>query len=109
MYQDECHRHMRTGGGRSGGDGGRSSSSYRDRSRDRRSSYSSDQYQSYGSGGQPGGSGGAAEKPSQGQFAQALPAPPGVGPQPLMAQQFAPPQPPLMGFMGQTPFSFTAK
>nr|XP_046260538.1 probable ATP-dependent RNA helicase DDX17 [Scatophagus argus] len=104
-----------------------SSSSYRDRSRDRRNSYNSgsDQYQNYGggggyntrSGGQSGG-GGGQDQPSQphGQFGQPPapplpppPAPPSGGPQPLMAQQFAPPpQPPLMGFMGQPPYPFAS-
>ncbi|XP_073329454.1 probable ATP-dependent RNA helicase DDX17 [Pagrus major] len=139
MYQEECDRRMRPGGGgsskdsrggfnrdsRNSRDGDRStsssSSSYRDRSRDRRNSYNSgsDQYQSYGSsggynsrsGGQSGG-GGGQNQPSQpqGQFGQ--PPPPGPpsagGPQPLMAQQFAPTQPPLMGFMGQPPYPFAS-
>uniref|UniRef100_A0A4W6BPH6 RNA helicase n=1 Tax=Lates calcarifer TaxID=8187 RepID=A0A4W6BPH6_LATCA len=110
---------------RSSRDGDRSassSSSYRDRGRDHRNSYNSgsDQYQSYsgsgaynsrGGGSQSGGSGGQ-DQPSQpqGQFGQPPPPPPppSVGPQPLMAQQFAPPQPPLMGFMGQPPYPFTS-
>ncbi|XP_030587346.1 probable ATP-dependent RNA helicase DDX17 [Archocentrus centrarchus] len=135
MYQEECDRRMRsTGGGggkdsRSGfsrdtrdsrntRDGDRSSSSsYRDRGRDHRNNYNSgsDQYQNYNSGGGSGynsrsggqtSSGGGQDQSSQpqGQFGQAPP-PPG-GPQPLMAQQFAPPQPPLMGFMGQPPYPF---
>ncbi|XP_019126110.1 probable ATP-dependent RNA helicase DDX17 [Larimichthys crocea] len=146
MYQEECDRRMRPGGG--GGAGGSnkdnrgsfsrdgrnsrdadrstsssSSSSYRDRSRDRRNSYNSgsDQYQSYGgsggynsrSGAKSGG-GGGQDQPSQpqGQFGQPPPPPPpppasGIL-QPLMAQQFAPPQPPLMGFMGQPPYPFTS-
>ncbi|XP_019939722.1 probable ATP-dependent RNA helicase DDX17 [Paralichthys olivaceus] len=97
-----------------------SSSSYRDRSRDRRNSYNSgsDQYQSYsGSGGynsrpntQSGGSGGQDQLGQpQGQFGQPPPPPvPAGGPQPLMAQQFALPQPPLMGFMGQPPYPFAS-
>lgn len=125
MYQEECDRRMRSGGGsrdgRNSRDGDRStsSSSYRDRSRDRRNSYSSgsDQYQSYSSGGgynaRSGGqaSVGAVQDQSsqpQSQFVQP-PAPPSTGgPQPLMAQQFAPPQPPLMGFMGQPPYPFSS-
>ncbi|XP_008278145.1 probable ATP-dependent RNA helicase DDX17 [Stegastes partitus] len=129
MYQEECDRRMRSGGGgkdgrssfnrdsRNSRDGDRSSS-YRDRSRDHRNSYNSgsDQYQSYSSsggfnsrsGGQSGGGGGGQDQSSQpqGQFSQAPPPPPSGGPQPLMAQQFAPPQPPLMGFMGQPPYPF---
>ncbi|XP_030277717.1 probable ATP-dependent RNA helicase DDX17 isoform X2 [Sparus aurata] len=98
-----------------------SSSSYRDRSRDRRNSYNSgsDQYQNYGSsggynsrsGGQSGG-GGVQNQPSQpqGQFGQPPPPgpPPSGGLQPLMAQQFAATQPPLMGFMGQPPYPFAS-
>ncbi|MFT7803986.1 putative ATP-dependent RNA helicase DDX17 [Arapaima gigas] len=97
----------RGGGGGGGGsrDGDRSSSSsYRDRSsRDSRSSSSygtgsnsssfgsgGDQYQTYS------GSG-------NGQTGQ--PPPPPAGPQPLMAQQFAPPQP-MMAFMGQPAYPF---
>ncbi|XP_075894003.1 putative ATP-dependent RNA helicase DDX17 [Nelusetta ayraudi] len=132
MYQDECDRRMRTGGGnkdgrgsfnsRNGRDGDRSassSSSYR--SRDHRSSFNStsDQYQSYGSSGGGGynshgaaasAAGGASGQPL-GQFGQAPapapPQPPGA-PLPLMAQQFASAQPPLMGFMGQQPYPFTS-
>ncbi|KAM3624564.1 uncharacterized protein V6R79_024929 [Siganus canaliculatus] len=135
MYQDECDRRMRGGGnkdGRSGfnrnhRDGDRSSSSsssYRDRNRDQRNSYdsSSDQYQSYGGGGNfnsrsGGQAGGVQDQHSQAQGAQfgqpppavpaPLPPPPGV-PQPLMAQQFAPPQPPLMAFMGQPQYPFAS-
>ncbi|KAM4584577.1 putative ATP-dependent RNA helicase DDX17 [Odontesthes bonariensis] len=131
MFQEECDRRMRSDGGgkegrsgfsrdsRSNRDEDRSSSSYRDRSRDHRNSYnsSSDQYQSYGnggaynsrSGGQSGGGGGSKDQPSQsqGQFGQAPPAPPSGGLQPLMAQQFALAQPPLMSFMGQPPFPFS--
>ncbi|XP_038550476.1 probable ATP-dependent RNA helicase DDX17 [Micropterus salmoides] len=99
MYQEECDRRMRPGGGnsskdsrsgfshdsRNSRDGDRStsssSSSYRDRSRDRRNSYNSgsDQYESYSgsgsynshSGGQSGG-GGVQDQSSQpqGQFVQ---------------------------------------
>lgn len=129
MYQDECDRRMRSvgGGGSSkdsrgsysrdgrdsrGGnsrDGDRSSSSsYRDRSsRDGGRSYSSssnsyDQYQNNNSssqysssrGGSSSGSGGVGQAP-----------PPSSGPQPLMAQQFNPPQP-MMGLMGHSPFQF---
>lgn len=136
MYQEECDRRMRSSGGgkdnrsgfnrdnRNNRDGDRSSSSsYRDRSRDHRNNYNSgsDQYQSYNSGGGGGGSGGSYNSRSgsqagsiggqdqtsqpQGQFGQAPPPPSGAL-QPLMAQQFAPPQPPLMGFMGQPPYQF---
>ncbi|XP_030591255.1 probable ATP-dependent RNA helicase DDX17 [Archocentrus centrarchus] len=118
MYQDECDRRMRSAGGgssskdgRSGGgsysrsgntrDGDRSSSSsYRDRSsRDGGRSYSSsstsyDQYQNNNS--SRSGSGGSV-------VGQAPP--PSSGPQPLMAQQFNPPQP-MMGLMGHSPFQF---
>ncbi|XP_005735867.1 probable ATP-dependent RNA helicase DDX17 [Pundamilia nyererei] len=134
MYQEECDRRMRSSGGggkdnrsgfnrdnRNNRDGDRSSSSsYRDRSRDHRNNYNSgsDQYQSYNSGGGSGGSynsrsgsqagsvGGQDQTSQpQGQFGQAPP-PLSGGLQPLMAQQFAPPQPPLMGFMGQPPYPF---
>ncbi|KAM7386436.1 hypothetical protein PAMA_009179 [Pampus argenteus] len=134
MYQDECDRRMRSVGGGSsatkdsrgsssysrdsrGGstrDGDRhsssSSSSYRDRSsRDGGRSYSSssnsyDQYQNNSSssssqysssrGGSGSGGGGAGQAP-----------PSSSGPQPLMAQQFNPPQP-MMGLMGHSPFQF---
>ncbi|XP_040892949.1 probable ATP-dependent RNA helicase DDX17 isoform X1 [Toxotes jaculatrix] len=137
MYQEECDRRMRSSGGggskdsrsgfgrdnRNSRDGDRStssssSSSYR--SRDRRNSYNSgsDQYQSYSgsggynsrTGGQTGG-GGSQDQSSQpqGQFVQPPPPPPPSGAlQPLMAQQFVPPQPPLMGFMGQPPYPFAS-
>uniref|UniRef100_A0A671XIC2 RNA helicase n=1 Tax=Sparus aurata TaxID=8175 RepID=A0A671XIC2_SPAAU len=118
--------------GRGGGGGGMkdshrfihpntSKSIIQDRSRDRRNSYNSgsDQYQNYGSsggynsrsGGQSGG-GGVQNQPSQpqGQFGQPPPPgpPPSGGLQPLMAQQFAATQPPLMGFMGQPPYPFAS-
>lgn len=127
MYQDECDRRMRSVGGSSkdsrsnssytrdsrGGssrDGDRSStssSSYRDRSsRDGGRSYGSgsnsyDQYQNnsnssqYSSsrGGSSTGGGGVGQAPTP------------SGPQPLMAQQFNPPQP-MMGLMGHSPFQF---
>ncbi|XP_054634457.1 probable ATP-dependent RNA helicase DDX17 isoform X2 [Dunckerocampus dactyliophorus] len=123
MYQDECHRRMHPGEGSGGRDSrsgyGRSdhddeprSSSY---SRDHRNSHSLNQYQGYSGsynsrgGGQSASSGGMDQSSQlQGQFAQPPP-PPSVlpgGPQPLMAQQFAPPQPPLMGFIGQPPYRF---
>ncbi|XP_041641805.1 probable ATP-dependent RNA helicase DDX17 [Cheilinus undulatus] len=133
MYQDECDRRMRSGGGggkdsrssfsrdnRNSRDGDRSSTSYRDRSRDRRDNYNSgsDQYQSYNSGGgynsRSGGQlagGGGRDQPNQlqGPFVQPPPPPPpSGGPQPLMAQQFALPQPPLMGFIGQPPYTFSS-
>lgn len=118
MYQDECDRRMRSAGGgssskdgRSGGgsysrsgntrDGDRSSSSsYRDRSsRDGGRNYGSsstsyDQYQNNNT--SRSGSGGSV-------VGQAPP--PSSGPQPLMAQQFNPPQP-MMGLMGHSPFQF---
>ncbi|XP_071403529.1 probable ATP-dependent RNA helicase DDX17 isoform X3 [Centroberyx affinis] len=130
MYQEECDRRMRSGGGgskdgrsgfnrdsRNSRDGDRSSSSYRDRSRDGRNSYSSgsDKFPSYSgtggyasrSGGQSSGSGGQDQSnQTQGQFGQPPPPPPAGGPQPLMAQQFAPLQPALMGFIGQPPYPF---
>uniref|UniRef100_A0A8D3D9B5 RNA helicase n=1 Tax=Scophthalmus maximus TaxID=52904 RepID=A0A8D3D9B5_SCOMX len=128
MFQDACDRSMRSGGGGGGGkDGNRSSSSssssYRDRGRDRRNSYNSgsDQYQSYCGGGggynshsnsQSVGSGGQDQSgQQQGQFGQPPPPPPSPltgGPLPLMTQQFPTPQPPLLGFMGQPPYAFTA-
>lgn len=131
MYQDECDRRMRSGGGSKDGrsafgrdsrnsrDEDRSSSSYRDRNRDHRNSYNSgsDQYQSYNNGGgynshggvQPGSGGVVKDQPnqSQAQFGQ-VPPPITGGPQPLMAQQFAPAQPPLMSFMGQPPYPFSS-
>lgn len=120
MYQDECDRRMRSSSrgnfARNSRDGDRSaSSSFRGRSRDQRNSSNSQQYQSYSSGG--GGynsrsSGGGQDQSSQphGQFNQPPPnlPPPSGGPQPLMAQQFAPSHPPLMGFMGQTPYPFAS-
>ncbi|XP_070712552.1 probable ATP-dependent RNA helicase DDX17 [Pempheris klunzingeri] len=131
MYQEECDRRMRPGSGskdsrssfsRNSRDGDRSSSSssssYRDRSRDRRHS---DQFLSFGgsggynprSGAQPGGGGGQDQSSQpQGQFGQPPPPPPPPPPsgglQPLMAQQFALPQPPLMSFMGQPPYVFSS-
>ncbi|KAM9857582.1 putative ATP-dependent RNA helicase DDX17 [Aulostomus maculatus] len=128
MYQEECHRRMRPEDGgdskdsrfnresRNSRDGDRSSSSYRDRSRDRRGNYDSDQYHNYNSsggynsrsGGQSGSAGGMDQSTQlQGQFGPLPPLPSGA-PQPLMAQQFAPPQPPLMSFMGPPPYSFNS-
>ncbi|XP_061888931.1 probable ATP-dependent RNA helicase DDX17 isoform X1 [Entelurus aequoreus] len=126
MYQDGNHRRMRHGEGSGGGRGGRPgygrgertneafSSSYNDRSRDGRNSHSSDQYQSYSGGynapgrGQSASNGGMDQSSQhQGQFAQ--PRPPSVlpgGPRPLIAKQFASPQPPVMGFMGRPPYPF---
>ncbi|XP_041673088.1 probable ATP-dependent RNA helicase DDX17 [Cheilinus undulatus] len=133
MYQDECDRRMRSVGGgssnkdsRSSGGYGRggsnrdgdrsssSSSSYRDRSnnssRDGGRSYNStsnsyNQYQnnnnSSSSSGQYNSS--RSSSGSGGGVSQALPPP--SGPQPLMAQQFNPPQP-MMGLMGHSPFQF---
>uniref|UniRef100_A0A6Q2YIY2 RNA helicase n=1 Tax=Esox lucius TaxID=8010 RepID=A0A6Q2YIY2_ESOLU len=135
MYQDECDRRMRSGGGgstkdsrgssfsrdgRGGGssrDGDRSSSSssssYRDRgSRDSRSygSNSTSSYEPYQSGSSPYKSGGdGGPDPAVGQFSSAnrtaQPPPPTAGPRPLMAQQFTPAQP-MMGLMGHAPFQF---
>ncbi|XP_077380375.1 putative ATP-dependent RNA helicase DDX17 [Festucalex cinctus] len=114
MYQDECQRRMRPGSRDGHSSYGRSddrpSSSYGDRNRDRnRSSHSSsDQYQGYNNSTASGGtsaSGGGTDHSShlQGQFAQL---PPPSGPQPLMSQQYASPQPPLTGFAGQPPYQF---
>ncbi|XP_038550894.1 probable ATP-dependent RNA helicase DDX17 [Micropterus salmoides] len=133
MYQDECDRRMRSVGGstkdsrgssssygresrggssRDGERSSSSSSSYRDRSsRDGGRSYGSssnsyDQYQNnnnsssnnqYSSSRASSGSGGVG-------VGQAPPPP--SGPQPLMAQQFNLPQPPMMGLMGHSPFQF---
>ncbi|XP_046900174.1 probable ATP-dependent RNA helicase DDX17 isoform X1 [Hypomesus transpacificus] len=120
MYQDECERRMRTASGankesrssfsrdgRSRDGDKSSSSSYRDRSREGRSGYGSgtDQYQSFSrSGGQSGSSSGVngGRQDQSGQFGP----PPSGGPQPLMAQQFAPLQSPLMSFIGKPPFPF---
>lgn len=137
MYQDECDRRMRSVGGAgstkdgrggsnygrdsrdsrggSGRDGERtssSSSSYRDRSsRDGGRSYGSgsnsyDQYQNnnssssqYSSSRASSGSGGSGVGQNP---------PPSSGPQPLMAQQFNPPQP-MMGLMGHSPFQFSSQ
>lgn len=124
MYRDECDRRMRPGGGsnsnskdgfnrdnRNSRDDDRPS--YRDRSRDHRNSYNSgsEQYQSYGSAGggfNSHGAGGGQDQPSHSQFCQPPLPPPAGGLQPLMAQQFAPQQPPLMSFVGQTPYPFAS-
>ncbi|XP_076001443.1 putative ATP-dependent RNA helicase DDX17 [Genypterus blacodes] len=131
MYQDECDRRMRPGGGGGSGggkdthggfnrnsrnsrDGDRpSSSSYRDKSQDRKNSYTSgsDQYQSYSGGSSSstyaarnvGQSGAAGQNHSNQQQGQAPP-PLAGGPLPLMTQQFASAQPPLMSFIGQPPY-----
>ncbi|XP_067440124.1 probable ATP-dependent RNA helicase DDX17 [Thunnus thynnus] len=136
MYQEECDRRMRSARGsskdsRSGfsrdshnnRDGDRSSSSssssYRDRSRDHKGSYNSgsDHYQGYSSSGSynsrsgaQSSAGGGQDQPNQpqGQFGQPPPPPPSGGQLHLMAQQFAPPQPPLMGFIAQPPYSFAS-
>uniref|UniRef100_UPI003AAE41CB probable ATP-dependent RNA helicase DDX17 isoform X3 n=1 Tax=Centroberyx gerrardi TaxID=166262 RepID=UPI003AAE41CB len=128
MYQDECDRRMRSVGGGSssssskdsrGGSGrngerssSSSSSSYRERSsRDGGRSYSSssssyDQYQnSSGSSSQYSSSRGGSG--SGGSGGGQAPPPPPSGPQPLMAQQFNPPQP-MMGLMGHSPFQFAS-
>ncbi|XP_037621562.1 probable ATP-dependent RNA helicase DDX17 isoform X1 [Sebastes umbrosus] len=134
MFQGECDRRMNAGGGgnkdsrsgfgrdgRNNRDGDRSTPSYRgDRSRDNRNNYNqgSDQYQSYSgsggynsrSGGQSGGGQNQLSQPPQGQFSQPPPAPPpsSGGPQPLMSHPYAPPQPALMGFMGQPSYAFAS-
>lgn len=134
MYQDECDRRMRSVGGGSstkdsrssssysrdsrdsrGGstrDGDRpsssSSSSYRDRSsRDGGRSYNSssnsyNQYQNNSSSSQYSSSRGSSGS-GGGGVGQAPPS--SSGPQPLMAQQFNPPQP-MIGLMGHSPFQF---
>ncbi|XP_051940892.1 probable ATP-dependent RNA helicase DDX17 isoform X1 [Hippocampus zosterae] len=128
MYQDECQRRMRpaeassssrdsrSGYGRTDRNDDTPSSSYSDRNRDRsRNGHSSDQYQGYSgsrtsnTSGGPSATGGGMDHSShlQGQFAQPLPpSVPPAGPQPLMSQQYVPPQPPLMGFVGQQPYQF---
>uniref|UniRef100_A0A8C7VG08 RNA helicase n=1 Tax=Oncorhynchus mykiss TaxID=8022 RepID=A0A8C7VG08_ONCMY len=119
-------RDGRSGGGRDGDPRSSSSSSNRDRSRVSRGSYGSggaDQYQSYGGGGggtqyssraggaangaPRGSSGGGQNQSSQPQGVFGPAPPPPVGPKPLMAQLMAPPQPPLMSFIGQPPYPFT--
>uniref|UniRef100_UPI003AAF037A probable ATP-dependent RNA helicase DDX17 isoform X2 n=1 Tax=Centroberyx gerrardi TaxID=166262 RepID=UPI003AAF037A len=109
-------RDSRDGCGGSGRNGERSSSSssssYRERSsRDGGRSYSSssssyDQYQnSSGSSSQYSSSRGGSG--SGGSGGGQAPPPPPSGPQPLMAQQFNPPQP-MMGLMGHSPFQFAS-
>uniref|UniRef100_A0A4W5MA12 RNA helicase n=1 Tax=Hucho hucho TaxID=62062 RepID=A0A4W5MA12_9TELE len=123
-------RDGRSGGGRDGDtrSSSSSSSSYKDRNRVSRGSYGSggtDQYQSYGGGGGSSGgtqyssraggaangaprgsSGGGQNQSSQPQGVFGPAPPPPAGPKPLMAQLMAPPQPPLMGFLGQPPYPF---
>lgn len=116
MYRDECDRRMRPGGGGGGRDNRNSrdddhaDSSYRDRSREQRNSYNSgsEQYQGYDSAGGGYNSHGAGGVQDHSQFLQSQLALPAGGLQPLMAQQFAPQQPPLMSFVGQTPYSFAS-
>ncbi|XP_061685356.1 probable ATP-dependent RNA helicase DDX17 isoform X2 [Syngnathoides biaculeatus] len=123
MYQDQCQRRMRSREGtdssrvsRFGRTDDRPSSSYGDRYRDRSTSgHSSDQHQDYRGGHNSNLSGGLSASGEgmdhsshlQGQFAQPHPPslPPG-GPQPLMPQPYAPPQPPLVGFVEQPPYQF---
>ncbi|GAA6215567.1 probable ATP-dependent RNA helicase DDX17 isoform X1 [Lates japonicus] len=104
-------RDSRSGSSRDGDRSSSSSSSYRDRSnRDGGRSYGSssnsyDQYQNNNSssgGGQYSSSRGTSGSGSGG-VVQAPP--PSSIPQPLMAQQFNPPQP-MMGLMGHSPFQF---
>ncbi|XP_056870439.1 probable ATP-dependent RNA helicase DDX17 [Takifugu flavidus] len=129
MYQDECDRRMRSVGGGGGGtkDGGSSSSygrdsrtgssreserssssSYRDRREGGRSfgsgSSSYSQYQNNSNGCQYSGTR-VGSGAGVGGGGQAPPPAHPPGPQPLMAQQFNPPQP-IMGLMGHTPFQF---
>ncbi|XP_076021154.1 putative ATP-dependent RNA helicase DDX17 [Genypterus blacodes] len=90
MYQDECERRLRTVSG------GSSSSSSRDGGRGHSSSSNSySQHQNNSSRGSGSGVSGAGQNP-----------PPASGPQPLMAQQFSPPQPMIVGLMGHSPFQF---
>ncbi|TNM97497.1 hypothetical protein fugu_015653 [Takifugu bimaculatus] len=129
MYQDECDRRMRSvGGGGGTKDGSSSSSSYGRDSRtgssreSERSSSSS--YRDRREGGRSFGSGSSSYSQYQnnsngcqysgtrvgsgagvGGGGQAPPPAHPPGPQPLMAQQFNPPQP-IMGLMGHTPFQF---
>uniref|UniRef100_H2TFC2 RNA helicase n=1 Tax=Takifugu rubripes TaxID=31033 RepID=H2TFC2_TAKRU len=126
MYQDECDRRMRSGGGgtkdgSSSSSYGRdsrtgssresersSSSSYRDRREGGRSfgsgSSSYSQYQNNSNGCQYSGTR-VGSGAGVGGGGQAPPPAHPPGPQPLMAQQFNPPQP-IMGLMGHTPFQF---
>lgn len=89
-------------------DGEHASSAYRERRDGGRGfgsgSTSYSQYQNNSNSCQYGGSrvGSAAEGVAGGQ---APPPPPPPGPQPLMAQQFNPPQP-VMGLMGHAAFQF---
>uniref|UniRef100_A0A665W7S0 RNA helicase n=1 Tax=Echeneis naucrates TaxID=173247 RepID=A0A665W7S0_ECHNA len=91
------------------GDRNSSSSSYRDRgNRDGGRSYGSssnsyDQYQNNSS--SSGQYGNARGTPASGGGGVGQAAPPPSVPQPLMAQQFNPPQP-MMGLMGHSPFQF---
>ncbi|XP_070836232.1 probable ATP-dependent RNA helicase DDX17 [Chaetodon trifascialis] len=107
-------RDSRGGGSRDGDRSSSSSSSYRDRSsRDGGRSYGSssnsyDQYQNNNSSSSNSGqysSSRASSGSGGGGAGQAPPA--SSGPQPLMAQQFNPPQP-MMGLMGHSPFQFAA-
>lgn len=125
MYQDECDRRMRSGGGATGStkDGG---SSY---GRDSRTGGSRESERSQGrrEGGRSFGSGSSSYSQYQndsnscqysgtrvesgagvaggGGGGQAPPPAHPPGPQPLMAQQFNPAQD-IMGLMGHTPFQF---
>lgn len=127
MYQDECDRRMRSvgsgsssskdgrgsgssygrdsrGGSSRDGDRSSSSSAYRDRSS---GGSSRDGARSYGSGSNSTSTSGSYDQyqnsgSSGGTSASA------AGPQPLMAQQFSPPQP-MMGLMGHSPFQFTSQ
>ncbi|XP_041812265.1 probable ATP-dependent RNA helicase DDX17 [Chelmon rostratus] len=133
MYQDECDRRMRSVGGggstkdsrgsssysrggsnRDGERSSSSSSSYRDRSsRDGGRNYGSssnsyDQYQNNNNSSSSSGQYSSSRASSGSGGGGAGQAPPtSSGPQPLMAQQFNPPQP-MMGLMGHSPFQFAA-
>ncbi|XP_023144473.2 probable ATP-dependent RNA helicase DDX17 isoform X2 [Amphiprion ocellaris] len=107
-------RDGRGGNSRDGDRSSSSSSSYRDRSsRDGGRSYSSssssyDGYQNSNSSSSSSGqySSSRGSSGSGGSGVGQTPAP-SSGPQPLMAQQFNPPQP-MMGLMGHSPFQFAA-
>ncbi|KAM4530881.1 putative ATP-dependent RNA helicase DDX17 isoform 2-T2 [Odontesthes bonariensis] len=89
-YRDRSGRD----GGRSYGSGSRSSSSSNSNSHEQYQNNSSSSQYSSSRGGSGSGAGGVGQAP-----------PPSSGPQPLMAQQFNPPQP-MMGLMGHSPFQF---
>ncbi|XP_029102596.1 probable ATP-dependent RNA helicase DDX17 isoform X2 [Scleropages formosus] len=116
-YRDRGSRDSRSNS--SYGTGSNSTSSFTSSSGDQYQSYSgsgSGQYNGrsgsqMGAGSSSAGSGVADPSgQQQGQFGNlgartGQPPPPSAGPQPLMAQQFAPPQP-MIAFMGQPPYPF---